>query len=183
MAIYVSILRGINVSGKRMIKMEVLKKLFAELGFSAIQTYIQSGNIIFQHKKSDPSKLSANIKGSIEKKFGFEVPVITLLLEELQEVVKLNPLLKDKSKDPAYFHVTFLAAQPNRENVEKITAGNYYPDEFHLIDKAVYLYCPNSYSNSKLTNNFLESKLKVTATTRNWKTTNELLAMAEKLNQ
>ena len=76
-----------------------------------------------------------------------------------------------------------MADKPEQENFNKIKDGQYQADEFQLIDKAIYLYCPNSYSNSKLTNSFLESKLKITATTRDWKTTNELLNIAEQINK
>jgi uncharacterized protein (DUF1697 family) len=77
--------------------------------------------------------------------------------------------------------MTFLSALPEKSNIEKIKEGQYQADDFSILGKAIYLYCPNGYSNSKLTNTFLETKLKVMATTRNWKTTKELLSMGEKL--
>jgi uncharacterized protein (DUF1697 family) len=183
MTTYISILRGINVSGHRMIKMDVLRQLFTDLGFQNIQTYIQSGNIVFQIKKADQQKLEKKIAKAIAEKFAFDVPVIVKEFDELKKIILDNPFLTDKTKDISHFHVTFLADKPDQVNFNKIKEGQYQADEFHLIDKAVYLYCPNSYSNSKLTNSFLESKLKITATTRNWKTTNELINIAEKINK
>jgi uncharacterized protein (DUF1697 family) len=182
MTTYISILRGINVSGHRMIKMQTLKELFTDLGFENIQTYIQSGNIVFQHKKTDPQKLEKKIAKAITEKSTFDVPVIVKKLEELQQIIAANPFLKDKTKELAHLHITFLTDEPDTESVNKIKAGSYQPDEFYLVNKVIYLYCPNNYGNSKLTNGFFEKKLSLTATTRNWKTTNELINIALKIS-
>lgn len=178
MIIYISILRGINVSGHRMIKMQALKELFTDLGFQNIQTYVQSGNIVFQHKKTDQQKLEKKIAKAITEKFTFDVPVIVMELSELQQIIAGNPFVKDETKNLSHLHVTFLAGKPDAESFNKIKEGSFQPDEFHLVNKVIYLYCPNSYSKSKLTNGFFEKKLNVTATTRNWKTTNELQNLA-----
>lgn len=179
MTTYISILRGINVSGHKMIKMEALRQMFEGLGFKNVQTYIQSGNVIFQHKTTETQKLENKISKKVIEQFYFEIPVIVIVIEEFKEIVKNNPFIRDQSKDAAYLHVTFLSALPEKNNIEKIVEGKYNADELSILDKAIYLYCPNGYGNSKLTNRFLENKLKVLATTRNWKTTNELLRMAE----
>jgi len=182
MTTYISILRGINVSGHRMIKMDKLKQMFADLGLQNIQTYIQSGNVVFQVEKSDQKELEKKITKAISEKFGFDVPVIVKDFSELKQIISGNPFLNDKTKNKAQFHVTFLSCLPNRESFGKIEAAQYHPDEFFLVDKAIYLYCPNGYGKSKLTNGFFENKLQVTATTRNWKTTNELYNFAEKIS-
>lgn len=181
MKTYISILRGINVGGHRSIKMDALKQLFNDLGFSNIQTYVQSGNVVFQDNPIEPYKLEVKITEKILDKFGFDVPVIVKELEEMKQVVKDNPFIRDSKKEILHLHVTFLSAKPDEMKMKKIKEENYQPDEFKLIDKTIYLYCPNSYSSSKLTNNFFESKLQVIATTRNWKTTLELVNLAEKI--
>jgi uncharacterized protein (DUF1697 family) len=178
---YIAILRGINVGGKRMIKMDALKQLFASLGFSNIETYIQSGNVFFQYKKTSEEKLAATIAKEIENIFSFDVPTIVKNVDELKQIIATNPFTKDKKKLVENFHVTFLATTPTKENIDSIAELTFGDDDFAIIDKAVYLHCPNSYSNSKLTNGFFENKLKVIATTRNWKTCNELVNIAEKL--
>jgi len=182
MMTYISILRGINLAGHNPIKMDELKKLFADLGFTHIQTYIQSGNLIYQQRKTDTKKLSELIKNKIKRQFGFDVPVVTLTIDELKKIAVLNPFSKDKTKDSSFFHVTFLADKPEPENLNKIRDYSYQNDEFRLIDKAIYLYCPNGYGITKLSNSFFENKLKLTATTRNWKTTNELISIADKIS-
>jgi uncharacterized protein (DUF1697 family) len=181
MTTYISILRGINVSGHRMIKMDALKKMCTGLNFNHVQTYIQSGNIIFQSKITDTETLSKTIKTNIEKTFGFNVPVITFTQTALETIIQSNPFLKKKTKNPSFFYITFLADQPAIQNIELLKQVDLKNDNYEVIDKAIYLYCPDGYSNSKLTNSFFETKLKVTATTRNWKTANELQNIANKI--
>jgi uncharacterized protein (DUF1697 family) len=178
MTTYISILRGINVGGNRTIKMDALRQLMGELGCSNVKTYIQSGNVVFQSELTEEAVLEQKISEAITTKFGFDVPVMVINATEWSEILAKNPFLQDKSKDAAFIHLTFLAAVPTAENTAKIQAGQFQDDDFCILDRVVYLYCPNGYSNSKLSNNFLENKLKTTATTRNWKTCKELLSIA-----
>lgn len=179
METYISILRGINVSGQKLIKMSALKALYEELGLEMVQTYVQSGNVVFRSGKKDKTALQQRLSGQILSQFGFEVPVIVLQTEDLESVIKDNPYIGDQSRDSAYLHVTFLSSEPEQVDLDAINAKRSNGEEFALTSKAVYLYCPNGYGRTKLTNTFLENKLKVSATTRNWKTCQALLTMAE----
>lgn len=182
MQIYISILRGINVSGHKMIKMEELTSLFKSLDFKNVKTYIQSGNVVFQAIETDVHKLAKRIEEKISERFGFEVPVLVKGKKELEAVLQNNPFAKSKDKDVLKLHVTFLSHEPDKSYIDKINQLQYLPDEFVIEGSVIYLYCPNGYGNTKLNNNFFESKLKVTATTRNWKTVNELVNMANMLS-
>ncbi|HOZ83777.1 MAG TPA: DUF1697 domain-containing protein [Bacteroidia bacterium] len=179
MTTFISILRGINVSGHRLIKMDALKELCASLKMQQVKTYIQSGNIVFQSVQGDCDAISKKLEHAILKKFGFAVPVITLSQYEFKSCIEANPFLKDKKLDAAFFHVTFLSEQPSIHDSIETKAVNLKNDLFVFGERCIYLYCPDGYGNTKLTNSFFESKLKVTATTRNWKTVNELLRLAE----
>ena len=181
MQIYIAILRGINVSGHKLIKMDTLRKLFDSMGFKNTKTYIQSGNVVFQGKQAKTQDLEKKIASSIQKEFGFKVPVLVKEVDELEVVLKNNPFINKRKEDVTKLHVTFLSAEPEKAFIEKIKEGNYAADEFIVIGKTVYLFCPNGYGNTKLSNTFFENKLKVTATTRNWKTINELVTMAAEL--
>ena len=181
MTTYISILRGINLGGHNTIKMDALKELFVRIGLINIQTYIQSGNVVYQCNDKNSKELNFLISDEIKRQFGFDVPTITMTFDELSNIVSLNPFVVNETKDLSLLHVTFLADKPLSENAAKIGTANYLPDEFHLSEKAVYLYCPNGYGKTKLSNSFFERKLKVSATTRNWKTTNELLTIACKM--
>ena len=179
MQTYISILRGINVSGSKIIKMDALRKLYEDLNFKNTQTYIQSGNVIFQYKKMKHEDLEKNIAKKILKEFAFEVPIMVKELDELKYVLKNNPFVNKRNEDITKLHITFLSREPEPANMAKIKEVNYDPDEFVFLGKTIYLFCPNGYGRTKLSNNFFESKLKVAATTRNWKTVNELVKLAE----
>ena len=177
METYISILRGINVGGHKLIKMQALTKLYEDLGFKNVKTYIQSGNVIFQTKQTDSTLLEEMISKKITEIFTFEVPIIVTLQKEIAKIHKNNPFIHEKHYDTNLLHVTFLSQKPKQADIAKIT-GDFGNDEYIISDKAIYLYCPNGYGNTKLTNTFFENKLKVSATTRNWKTTTELLNMS-----
>lgn len=181
MKTYISILRGINVSGHNMIKMDVLRQMYTLLGFKNVQSYIQSGNVLFQCETSEKQNLEKKIVKKILETFHFEVFVLVKELDEIKEIVSNNPFVNIRNEDITRLHVTFLSSTPLKENLDKVNGQQYVPDEFIIIDKAIYLFCPNGYGNTKLSNNFFENKLKVSATTRNWKTTNELVSIAEKM--
>lgn len=175
---YISILRGINVSGSKMIKMEALRKLYEDLKFKNVKTYIQSGNVVFEDKAANSKVLEQRIKKKILDVFGFDVPVMVKETSELIVVLKNNPFVNKRNEDVTKLHVTFLSDEPDETLLAKIREKQYDPDEYIISGTAIYLFCPNGYGNTKLNNNFFENKLKVTATTRNWKTVNELVSLA-----
>lgn len=176
---YIAILRGINVGGKRKILMTDLTTLFQGLGFSNVQTYIQSGNVIFEVTgKENTLALSHQIEQQIEKQFGYEVPVITRTIEELEQAIAQNPFLKTKVSIEGLF-LTFLKNVPSAEKLENIKSFDFSPDQFEIVGKDVFGYCAGKYHKTKLSNQFFENKLKVAATTRNWKTVIRLFEMVK----
>ena len=179
MKTYISILRGINVSGHKMIKMKALQELYENLGFRKVRIYIQSGNVVFENIPAETGKLEKMISDGILKVFGFEVPVIVMEKGELNEIVAHNAFILERGEDISKIHVTILSREPEKHLVENIGSIEYLPDEFNIRGKAVYLFCPKGYGNTKLSNTFFEKKLKVQATTRNWKTMIELIKISE----
>lgn len=178
MPAYVAMLRGINVGGQKIIRMEHLRESCAALGFRNVETYIQSGNILFLTTDQSPSALSQRISEAIRRDFGFSVPAVVKTARELESVIKSNPFLKEKGIDASKLHVTFLADVPSRsalKHLEGLPAG---PDRFHGGRQEIYLYCPDGYGNTKLSNTAFEKALSVGATTRNWKTVHALFEMA-----
>ena len=173
----IAILRGINVGGKRKILMADLKALCEKLGIEQIQTYIQSGNLIFNSEKEN-HELQAMLESSILEKFGFEVPVIVRDSKELQNSINSNPFYH-RNADINKLHLTFLKEKPAKEDLEKIASFNYEPDKFKLEENDVFIFCEGKYHQTKLSNNFFEKKLKVGATTRNWKTVLKLLELSK----
>ena len=180
MAKYISILRGINVGGNRKILMKDLKVLFEEMGLSKVETYIQSGNVIFESDlKLSNADLEVKIEQAIIETFGFVVPVIIRTADEWAKSIVNNPFWKDKDADIDRLHLTCLKEVPSQELLEKIKRFQFLPDRYEIIAKDVFIFCAAGYGTSKLTNPFFESKLKVPATTRNWKTVIKLHEMSK----
>jgi uncharacterized protein (DUF1697 family) len=175
---FIALLRGINVSGQKKIKMSDLKTLFEEDGFQNVETYIQSGNVIFSAKEKSPAKLEEKIVSAIKKKFGFDVKVIVITPGEIENTLKSNPFIKKKN-DFDKLYVIFLSEKPLAENMKKLNTVDYSPEEYLIDGKYVYLFVPNGYGKAKLNNNFFENKLKVSGSTRNWKTVNQLYELSK----
>lgn len=181
MTTYISILRGINVSGQKIVKMDALRKLYEDLGFESVTTYVQSGNVIFKGDYLELNNLEQKISKQIEKAFGLEVPIIVLTVDKLKQIIDNNPFQNDPNKKYSYLHVTFLSSNPDYYEKETIENKKQDKEEISFSENAIYLYCPKGYGRTKLTNNFLEAKLRVMTTTRNWKTINELLKKAQQI--
>ncbi|MCK5672410.1 MAG: DUF1697 domain-containing protein [Spirochaetales bacterium] len=172
---YISILRGINVSGKNIIKMADLKQLYETLGFMEVQTYIQSGNVIFRTKEQNIITIEKTIKEHIITHFGYDIPVLVIKSEKLKKIVETLPFT---DIDTTKLHVTFLSNKCINPPLDQIIEKKASSELVHFTEEAVYIFCPDGYGKTKLSNNFLEKKLKVSATTRNWKTVNKLLELA-----
>jgi uncharacterized protein (DUF1697 family) len=179
MQTYIAILRGINVSGKNKIAMKDLKAALDGAGYQNVETYIQSGNVVFGYKQTSEKTLAAQITQLIKTAFGLDVPVLVRTATDIQQTYANNPFLKQKGIDTDKLHITFLADIPAEENIAKTNTYSYPPDEFIISGNNVYVHCPDTYGNSKITNNFFENKLKVPATTRNLKTVAKLIEMGQ----
>jgi uncharacterized protein (DUF1697 family) len=175
---YIALLRGINVSGKNIIKMDALRATLVNVGLQDVQTYIQSGNVVFRYDDVAVSFLQKLIENSILEDFGFQPPVLVIECSQLESIYNQIPYLKAYPDQLDKLHITFLSAIPSADLIEHLKTSIYSPDEFFIIGNAVYLYCPEGYGNTKLTNTFFEKKLKVQATTRNLNTILQLLNMA-----
>ncbi len=179
MQTYIALLRGINVSGQKKIKMADLRACLETLPFSDITTYIQSGNIVFKSAILSVAKLEKQIHELILKDFGFEVPVLIKTHQELKVAFENNPFAKDASKDPNKFYIVFLKEKPLAANIALLKTYDYSPEAYILDERIIYFYAANGAGNAKMSNNFFEKKLKVQATTRNWKTTHKLVTLSK----
>jgi len=176
---YLSLLRGINVSGQKKIKMAELKVLYEGLGFTNVLTYIQSGNVVFEADGGlDHQSL---IEQAIQKAYGFDVPVLIRTKDEIDNIVTACPFGEvNLDEDGTKVLATLLSESPNQEAIDSVMPFKHESESILVQDNVVYLRCPNGYGKTKLSNTFLEKKLKVSATTRNWKS---MVKLQEMLNE
>lgn len=167
---YVALLRGINVAGKNIIRMDELEKSFSALGFAKVQTYLQSGNVLFSTDKSVEKKLADTIFSKIKHDFSLDVPVLVLSARELDEIAGSNPFGPKPGSDEKMFYCTFLFNPVSRENFHALDLPSAEGERAALHGNSILLYCPHGYGKTKLNNSYFERVLKVTATTRNWRT-------------
>jgi uncharacterized protein (DUF1697 family) len=177
MARCVALLRGINLGSRNKIAMGDLRAAFEALGAQDVQTYVQSGNVVFD-PGAGTRPTAAALEERVAQDVGVRAPVLLRSAAELAEIVAENPFLA-RGADPAALHVTFLAEAPAAELVEALDPQVGAPDELAVRSREVYVHCPGGYGRTKLTNAFLERRLRVVATTRNWRTVTALRDLAD----
>jgi uncharacterized protein (DUF1697 family) len=176
MAVYIALLRGVNVGGN-LLKMERLRVLWSELGFTDVRTYVQSGNVVFE-AESSPARFLPAVERKLAGETRLPVSVLVRSAAAMGKLIAANPFLNEPGIDRTKLHVTFLGGAPTNEGVTKLKGINAAGDRFQISRQEIYLYCPGGYGNTKLSNTAIEKALSVRATTRNWNTVNKLCEMA-----
>lgn len=169
---FVIFLRGVNVGGKNKMDMKVLQKDLQQ-SFNVVKTYLNTGNIILKtdlSKESIESKLNAYIL----KTFGFEVEMIIRSKSEIKDILDIYPYEKDKNR-----YITFFKEKVDPRD-DLILLKSMKEDQYQFSEKELFLYVPNGYGKSKLTNNYIENAFKVIATTRNYNTVLKVLILMDK---
>lgn len=175
---YLALLRGVNVSGQKSIRMPELRESLLRLECRKVQTYLQSGNILFRAAGSDEAALAARIQARIAQDFGHDVPVLVLSAKSLAHIANANPLWPTTGGDASLFHCTFLFEPISAAVFEALKLPAAPDERALLVENAVLLHCPHGYGKTKLNNSFFERALGVPATTRNWRTVLALQAIA-----
>lgn len=176
MKTYIALLRGINVGGQKKIKMADLRQALEKTGFLDVTTYIQSGNIIFNDEKEDITALSDKISKTILDSFGFNVPVLVKTAKEIKDILNQNPFVEDELNVNYYI---LLKNIPDATLVETLGKEDYPDEAIAITNSCVYLHSLKGYRNAKFSNNYIERKLKVSATARNQRTMQKLLALSQ----
>ncbi|MBD0823812.1 DUF1697 domain-containing protein [Aestuariibaculum marinum] len=172
---FIALLRGINVSGQKKIPMAELRTLLSNAGFTGVQTYIQSGNVVFRSDVKDEKSISETISKAILKQFGFDVSVLVKTLEDFQAVFEASPFSEEALKK-SYFMLLF--DKPKLELAEQIMQLSTSEEQFTITENCVYFYSANGYGKTKFNNNFFERKLNIIATARNYNTMVKLLSLS-----
>jgi uncharacterized protein (DUF1697 family) len=179
MPIYISMLRGINVLGRKRVEMARLRGMFEGMGFEQVRTYINSGNVVFKAGKSTPSALSKRIEERMAVEFGFSASVMTRTAEELGRAIDGNPFVKEGRSDPSKVFIGFLAQAPKADAVEKLQARATKAEQMRCGDKEIYVYYVDGMGRAQLlTHGVVERVLAVSVTMRNWNTVSKLHQMA-----
>jgi uncharacterized protein (DUF1697 family) len=173
---HIALLRGINVGGKNKLPMKDLVAMFTAAGCADVQSYIQSGNVVFGAKPALAARVPALVGAAIEARFHFRPPLVLRTAAELMQAARANPYLR-AGVDEAWLHLAFLADRPTAAHVAGLDPGRSPPDAFTVRGRDVYLHLPNGVAKSKLTNAWFDSRLQTVSTIRNWRTVLELVAM------
>ena len=181
MKTHLALLRGINVSGHNMIKMDALKTMLETMGFQNVQTYIQSGNVFVTTEEENAAKVGFLITQEIFKTFGYDVPVIVVAKEDLQSCLKNNPFLKEVNADTKKLYAAFLSKELTSHALNDLKISQFKPDEASIDTSRIYIKYAVGAGKTRLDQRYIEKKLNVFATIRNWNTVSKLLDMFDEI--
>lgn len=172
---HIALFRGINVGGNHILPMQELREVLENLGLKNVQTYIQSGNVVFDSDEEDLRALSESISKAVSKSHGFEPNVMILSREEFQQAMRQNPF-PEAEADPKTLHLSFLKAQPEDPDLAWMESVKAEREEFELKGRVFYLHAPDGIGRSKLAAK-AEKLLGVPGTARNWRTVSKIAEM------
>ncbi len=170
---YIIFLRGINVSGQKIIKMQDLVLLFESFGYNNVKTYLQTGNVLFDSNETDSANIIKIIDDGIFHELGYRVTVILRTKQELMNIAASEPF-KDYEGDVKYY-ITFLAEEPKQPPTLPIKMNNIENEVFKCENENVFTIGFNVKGRYGFPNVFIEKEFSVPATTRNWNTILKIL--------
>ncbi|MEU8823902.1 DUF1697 domain-containing protein [Streptomyces sp. NPDC048636] len=179
MASQIALLRGINVGGNKRFPTARQRELMADLGFKDVTVHLQTGNIVFADPGTPPEETARVLEERFAADLGFSVPVMVRTRDELAAAVAANPY-PGATAEPKTLHLVFLSEVPaDTAPLDALDLAGYAPDSFRLVEREIYLHCPDGIGRSKLAAKITGIRLGVLATARNWNTVTKLLALAD----
>lgn len=176
---WIALLRGINVSGQKIIRMELLRAAVEAAGLQNVQTYIQSGNLVFDTNEKSATVLADLLHACIEQNFGFQVPVWVIQAAEIEQCLRLDPFQEADQYDPKRCFYGLLSSHPNEEQIAALRARIELPEEVAVHGRLLFAYIPGNAARSQLDIKHIEKTLQCKATLRNQNTLKALLKLAE----
>jgi uncharacterized protein (DUF1697 family) len=177
MARHVVLLRGINIGPRNRVAMPKLREALEEAGFTDVQTYLHSGNVVVE-SRAKPETVRKKVTKLIEEQFGLEIAVVVRTRAELAAVVKRNPHAK-VATNPKTYQVTFLEQKLPAKTVRELEQAAAKDERVVVSGREVYAWHPKTVARSKLWSKLAGQGLGVVATSRNWTTVEALLELAE----
>jgi len=181
MPLIVSLLRAVNVGGRNLVRMEALRSLYSSLGFEDVQSYVQSGNVIFRTESKDLPAIADSIRKAIARKFSVDSDIILRTSGELRKVMAANPFKGTKGLDPRKLQVAFLPADPGAAARKKVLEIKVTPEELRAQGRELFIYFPEGMGRSRFPWPLVEKTLGMRGTVRNWNTVTKLLEMTEQI--
>lgn len=178
---YVALLRGINVGGKNVLPMKELATVLQDLGLNEVQTYIQSGNVVFKTTRNSTQKLARDIKAAIGKNHEFVPQVLVLSIAELRDAIDSNPFPEGEN-EPKSLHLFFLESSTAHPDLDRLASFQSGSERFKLVGTVFYLHASDGIGRSKLAPQ-VEKALGVAATARNWRSASAILSLAMKASE
>jgi uncharacterized protein (DUF1697 family) len=175
-AVFVALLRGINVGKHRRVAMADLRAALADAGHGDVTTHLQSGNVILEARASRPDAVVRSIEETLRTDLDLDIDVIVRRASDLAKVAKSNPFLS-RGADPATLHVGFLKKKPAAATARALTGTDFGDDELVLRGAELYLRYPGGYGRSKMTGATFERVLRTPVTVRNWKVVTKLVEL------
>jgi uncharacterized protein (DUF1697 family) len=176
MLTYIALFRGINVGGRNSIKMADLRSLLENIGLRDVQSYIQSGNVVFRTEETDAGVLSEKIRNAIGENYEFTPDVMIISDEDFDKILAENPFPEAES-EASKLHIGFLDAEPEEPNLDGLQELKKDTEQYELKSRAFYLYAPDGIGRSKLYAK-AEKLIGVSMTSRNWRTVKKIQDMA-----
>ena len=177
--VIISMLRGVNVGAHNRVRMEALRATYMSLGLTDLQTYVQSGNLLFQTREPNLTNLATRIGDALEEAHGFRPAVILRTRTELRQVIARNPFAERDGIEPNKLLVNFLLQEPTAQAGVATREISIDPEQMHLAGREMYIYFPHGMGRSKFPWPRINQALNATGTGRNWNTVTKLLEMAE----
>lgn len=171
----IALLRGINVSGRNRIPMAELRTVCSSLGWHDVQTYIQSGNVVFT-ATTDRTTAESDLSAAIAGHFGLTIPVIVRSAAEWHAYIVANPLTAEAAADPARVMLALSKATPHEDAAAEVQQRAAAGEQVRGSGDAIWIYFPSSAADSKLTPAVLDRLAGSPVTMRNWRT---VLALAD----
>jgi uncharacterized protein (DUF1697 family) len=175
---YIALFRGINVGGNNILPMKQLRAGMEEIGFRNVESYIASGNVVFQSKKQDTSQLSETLGELVKENHGFKPNVLILKYTDLKKSIDENPY-PEATEEPKTLHIWFLKELPDQPDISGLHTLKKSNERFHLGDQVFYLHAPDGIGKSKVAEK-VEKLLGVPATARNWRTVSKIAEIVKR---
>lgn len=177
MTTYMIFLRGVMPTGKNKVPMAQLREVLTQAGFGNVRTYIQSGNA-FVDSELSASETESRVHTLIQEQIGADLVVVARTGEEVQAILDNNPFREGYDLSRVFF--ALLAQQPAPEKVEALLAQDFGKEQLAIVGGAAYMYIPGTYGRGKLSNNYLEKKLSISATMRNFNTMSKMVEIDQR---